>query len=56
MVKPDFPPNMTLRDYFATAALMGMLAHYAFHDYTEYEHCALKAYGFADAMLQVREL
>ena len=45
-------PGMSLRDYFAAAALQGMLAGHASgsHD-SEY---ALEAYQYADEMLKAR--
>ena len=45
-------PGMTLRDYFAAAALQGMLADYtrdsSTHDFAQY------AYRYADAMIAER--
>lgn len=46
-------PGMTLRDYFAAAALQGMLGLYAPHEYT-HRAFALAAYNYADAMLAER--
>lgn len=46
-------PGMTVRDYFAAAALQGMLGLYAPHDYT-HRAFALAAYNYADAMLAER--
>ena len=45
-------PGMTLRDYFAAAALQGLAAKYGGADYSTF---AIYAYGFADAMLAKRE-
>jgi hypothetical protein len=45
--------GMSLRDYFAAAALQGMLGLYAPHDYT-HRAFALAAYNYADAMLAER--
>jgi hypothetical protein len=42
---------MTLRDYFAAQALVGMLAH-NHADYPKY--WAEKAYSFADDMMKAR--
>lgn len=44
-------PGMTLRDYFAAAALQGMLAYY--HGYGSF-YAAGSAYQYADAMLAER--
>jgi hypothetical protein len=44
--------GMTLRDYFAAAALQGCVAKYGGADYST---LAIYAYGFADAMLAKRE-
>lgn len=46
-------PGMTLRDYFAAAALQGMLAYY--HGYGSC-YAAGSAYQYADAMLTERKL
>jgi len=45
--------GMTMRDYFASAALTGCLA--ASHTDGEPEDFARVAYGLADAMLKARE-
>jgi len=49
-------PPITLRDFFAAAALQGMLAHdeSATSDYTV-EGFVESAYKIADAMLKARE-
>ena len=48
----SFPyTGMTLRDYFAAAALQGMLAYY--HGYGSF-YAAGSAYQYADAMLAER--
>lgn len=57
-------PGMSLRDYFATAALQGMLASghqeaveqvWIATGQSAAGGLALAAYGFADAMLKARE-
>ena len=56
-------PGMTLRDYFATAALQGLCAGFCSHDEDwprddepeGYEIAAKHAYQMADAMLKARE-
>ena len=45
--------GMSLRDYFAAAALQGMLAYY--HGYGSF-YAAGSAYQYADAMLTERKL
>jgi hypothetical protein len=49
--------GMTTRDYFAAAALQGLLANYRYiFDRGEMQHGAAKdAYSFADAMLAARK-
>lgn len=48
----DFYKGMTLRDYFAAAALQGLMAHSS----REYEGPFAKwAYEYADEMLRVRK-
>ena len=52
--------NKSLRDYFAAAALQGMIASSPIVDRTDPEKInkkgwAAQAYGFADAMLAERE-
>ena len=52
------PPQfgMTLRDYFAGQALVGMLQNYTTQKFGVGEQtCARGAYEFADAMLAARE-
>ena len=58
---PAFPADfqlystgMTLRDYFAAAALQGMMAEYDPEDELEH-HIAKWSYKAADAMLKARE-
>jgi hypothetical protein len=46
-------PNRT-RDFFAAAALQGLLAAWGQHDVTDFREIAIDAYGFADAMLKAR--
>jgi len=45
---------MTLRDYFAAKALMGILAHKNALDWT-YLATAEDSYRYADAMIKARE-
>ena len=66
---PNVPPDsqyskwdmgMTLRDYFAAAALQGLLGNSEFHVETDVESeipnaIATYAYQAADAMLKARE-
>ena len=53
--------GMTLRDYFAGQALIGIVASGSFRDLTDsgddspHETIASYAYGYADAMLSERE-
>jgi len=46
--------GMTLRDYFAAKALMGILAHKNALDWT-YLATAEDSYRYADAMIKARE-
>lgn len=46
--------GMTLRDYFAAAALSGMYAN-PDHSYNTHFVGAIEAYAMADAMLKVRD-
>ena len=46
--------GMTLRDYFAAAALQGMMAEYDPEDELEH-HIAKWSYKAADAMIKARE-
>lgn len=46
--------GMTLRDYFAAAALHGMMAHDGWRDYGQPMATAKVSYAFADAMLAER--
>ena len=48
----NYYPGITVRDFFAAAALQGLLAHCA-GEYQDSEH-AIAAYGLADAMLKAR--
>jgi len=57
---PAFPDDrwqagMTLRDYFAAAALQGLMAEYDPEDELE-QHIAKWSYKAADAMLKAREV
>jgi hypothetical protein len=54
--------GMSLRDYFAAAALQGMLAYRHvnptngnYHENCSLDDCAMQAYEYADAMLAARE-
>lgn len=54
---PRPPDGLTLRDYFAAAALAGCMDRYSLADWTResYEqHVAEQAYRQADAMLAAR--
>jgi len=52
-VEEIFYQGMTLRDYFATAAMTGMFANAAL-DVVEFADVAHDAYLIADAMLEAR--
>jgi len=55
-VKPDKKakvPEMTLRDYFAAAALTGVTAKG--YDSSSYHHAVMYCYQLADAMIERRE-
>lgn len=47
--------GMTLRDYFAAAALQGMLASESVDSSYESTGAAMRAFGMADAMLKERQ-
>jgi hypothetical protein len=47
-------PGMTLRDYFAAKAIVGIIAHPE-GPAGLWDKCALQAYEVADAMLKARE-
>lgn len=47
--------GMSLRDYFAAAALKGILANLHCTPQVTYEELAIRAYEQADAMLTVRQ-
>lgn len=53
-------PGMDLRDYFAAAALTGILASNpdwnTLNDYTQHTWIILNAYKLADRMLEAREI
>ncbi len=51
--KADMTEGMTLRDFFAAAALQGMYAT-PHHHYNTHYMDAQEAYAVADAMLNVR--
>jgi hypothetical protein len=48
----DYGKGMTLRDYFAVAALQGLLANGC---YGSCNSAANQAYGYADAMIEARK-
>lgn len=48
-------PGLSLRDYFAGQALMGLIAYNRREDDTEPEHFASRSYALADAMLKERD-
>lgn len=51
-----YESGMSLRDWFAGQALVGILASYANeHHVAQAEACAMEAYLRADAMLKARE-
>jgi hypothetical protein len=49
----DMAEGMTLRDYFAAAALQGMYAN-PHHRYCTHHADAFEAYAMADVMLSIR--
>jgi hypothetical protein len=51
----DWDKGMTLRDYFAAAALQGMMAQFDPENELEH-HIAKWSYKAADAMLKAREV
>jgi hypothetical protein len=52
----DYGKGMTLRDYFAAAALQGLLAHVIGVTNAKNEHdYAVRSYQYADAMLAARK-
>lgn len=51
-----FNPGMSLRDYFAAAALQGMLTDVPHEDRLKFPEYAQDAYRYADAMLEARKL
>jgi hypothetical protein len=58
LVEKDFNVDgMSLRDWFAGQALMGLCSGSAFEHITKtgMSGIACKAYGFADAMLEARQ-
>ncbi len=48
--------GMTLRDYFATAAMQGLTTKYGETLQSSYDSRAKESYKIADAMLKQREL
>lgn len=50
---PD--PGMSLRDYFAGQALVGLCASFKYHPTSNGYEIAVTAYGLADAMLVERK-
>lgn len=60
MTKYAFPtpadPGATLRDYFAAAALQGLMRHRAFQEgFVSFAEVSRDAYRVADAMLKARQ-
>lgn len=55
--QPDCNPGMSLRDWFAGMALQGYLSAHSGHDVMMPDECrtAVRAYGYADAMLEARK-
>lgn len=51
----DGVPGMSLRDYFAGQAMMGMLSNREEHMAFDRDSCAGESYRYADAMLRARE-
>ena len=49
-------PGLSLRDFFAAAALQGMLAHPMTDWGSDLQHKPELAYRYADRMLQAREI
>jgi hypothetical protein len=47
--------GMTLRDYFASDAMKGLLSDPGWRQYMGFEETAHAAYRLADAMLKARE-
>jgi len=54
-VKEDYS-GMSLRDYFAAAAMQGLTTKYGETLQVSYESRAKESYKIADAMLKVRQL
>jgi hypothetical protein len=58
-IEPDGYHGMSLRDYFAAAALPAVVKQYAEHNGVGQDHlprnCAIHAYRIADAMLSARK-
>jgi len=54
MNENEIPSTVSLRDYFAAAALSGYLAKHA-GEYVDAFHAACKAYTYADQMMVVRK-
>lgn len=48
-------PEKTLRDEFASQALIGVVAANNPKNYTEFQLAAIDAYSIADAMVKIRE-
>ena len=53
---PKDPPQFTLRDYFAAAALTGMMSQESMFEALSEKIIALMAYQQADEMIKAREL
>ena len=52
---PDYQDGMTLRDYFAGQALMGVLSNSKLDERIGENRLARSAYEIADAMLKARK-
>ena len=48
-------PGMSLRDYFAAQALLGMITRGSAHTREQKTHMATSAYQYADAMISEHE-
>ena len=54
LLRSEQYPGMTLRDYFAAAAMQGIAGWMAERDIRAPKHAAELAYFYADAMLEAR--
>ncbi len=55
-IGPDTSSGMTLRDYFAAAAMQGLIAEMEEYHPQAYEAWAKRAYRLADAMIAERDI